>query len=194
MRAASISEERLRRLYEVLRETLGEQEEPVEPEDSPWYAPVLPPLDLGSRISATDLLSWWFRPPNASRGSWDAYFGDEKPQTTVTSQPVVAAFPQPPADHSRTSSVSRAALRSLLPIEEEELSPDDADQAVEVFYEFLHAFARRDVKAALELVGENYHILENDVEVSRRDLANRLESLLASFSGWDLSVGLSIGP
>jgi hypothetical protein len=182
-----IQEERLEQIYSLLRETLtplGEQEA-----DPGWYAPPMPPIHPGSKLSATDLLSWWFRPPTASRSAWDAYFGESPPV-----QKSAAAAPQPAATASATDPISRAAIRALLPVEENELASEEADRATEVFYEFLHAFGRRDIDAAMQYIADDYHTFEDDREVDRGDLRSRLEALLDGLHGYDFAVSLATVP
>jgi hypothetical protein len=190
----SISERRLHHAYRLLREVIEDAREEDSPEEAPWYAPPLLPIDPGSRMSATDLLSWWFRPPTASASSWDAYFGANTPEANELGS---AAPPQPGSSRSTSGAadpVRRAVFRALIAEDEYGLAAEDADSAVEVLYEFLHAFARRDVEGALQYVAEDYHTFEEEREVNRRELANRLEALLASLHGWDFSVSLAMVP
>jgi len=182
-----IPEDRLEQIYSLLREALT----PVEQEegDAGWYAPPMPPIDPGSKLSATDLLSWWFRPPTASRNPWDAYFGESSPAPKPA-----ATAPQRTSVPGATDPISRAAIRSLLPVEENELASEEADRATEVFYEFLHAFGRRDIDGAMQYIADDYHTFEDDREVGRGDLRSRLEALLDALHGYDFAVSLTTVP
>ena len=178
-----ISDEHLEQIYSLLREALTPQEE-QEP-DRGWYTPSLPPLDPGSKLSATDLLSWWFRPPTASQNPWDAYFGNSAPVL----DPAKVTPPSAPPTRL-TNPVSRATIRALLPVEENELASEDADRATETFYEFLHAFGRRDIDAAMQYIADDYHTFEDDRELDRGDLRSRLEALLDALHSYDFEVSL----
>ena len=189
MEPRQFSEQRLEQIYQLLREALSPPETPA-PGEPGWYSQPLPPIDPGSRLSATDLLSWWFRPPTASRDPWSSYFGEQ------SAGPVTRELPREEtrAAKATTDPISRAAIRALLPASEEELSREDADGAMESFYEFLHAFGRHDVEAAVQYVAEDYHTFEDECEVNRDQLRNRLEALLASLDGYALEVSLSMVP
>jgi hypothetical protein len=182
-----ISDERLEQIYSLLREALTPQEE--QEADRAWYTPSIPPIDPGSKLSATDLLNWWFRPPTASQNRWDLYFGDSAP---VHESVKVTLPPAPPA--SPADPISRAAVRALLPVEENELASEDADRATETFYEFLHAYGRRDIDAAMQYIADDYHTFEDDRELDRGDLRNRLEALLDALHGYDFEVSLTTVP
>jgi len=182
-----LSEERLEQIYSLLREALVPQEQ--QEVETGWYAPPMPPIGPGSTLSATDLLSWWFRPPTASRNPWDSYFGEKTPAREA------AGVTQPPASPvSPEDSISRAAIRALLPVGENELASEEADRATETFYEFLHAFGRRDIDAAIQYIAEDYHTFEDDREVDRGDLRSRLEALLDALHGYDFEVSLTTVP
>jgi len=188
-------EDRLRRAYELLSDIF---EKPAAEDESgapPWYAPPLPPIAAGTRLSATDLLSCWFRPPTGRRGGWDWYFGDNTPAPGMK-KPAGGQDRDQVAEPaaSATGKAVEAAQQALLPDPDDDLSSEDADQAVDVFYEFIHAFGRRDIERAMEFVADDYHIVEHDREVDRNELRCRLESLLESFHGWDIEVSLASPP
>jgi ketosteroid isomerase-like protein len=189
-----VSRSKLQDAYQLLRELVEDTSIEQSPEEAKWYAPPLPPIDPGSQLSATDLLSWWFRPPTASAGSWDAYFGTNLPRKGE----LEPGAPSPPESSSpaRESAdpVRRAVFRALLAEDEDGLGAEEADSALEVFYEFLHAFGRRDVEGAMRYVAEDYHTFDDDREMNHRDLANSLEALLASLLGWDFTVTLAMVP
>jgi hypothetical protein len=184
------AQERLRELYSLLGELLDLPAEEVQETGVPWYAPQLPPLDVGSKLSATDLLNWWFRPA-VGKNAWDKYFASattlatrtERPQETLSKQHASAG------DGARLS--SSTAMAALLPKADDELANQDADTAVEVFYEFLHAFGRGDIRSAMTWVADDYHVMEEDVEVDRNGLERRLEWLLETLHGWDFEVSLA---
>jgi ketosteroid isomerase-like protein len=184
------SQERLAKAYEVLRELFTPADAASGGESTAFYAPQLPPIELGSRLSATDLLSWWFRPPSGQKDPWESFFATVSPAATAAPAPQT----ERPAWGSVQAASPKALMRVLFPEPYEELESEDADAAVEVFYEFLHAFGRHDVEAAMEYVAEDYHTFENDSEVNRGELRNRLYSLLESLAGWDIQVGLSMVP
>jgi hypothetical protein len=180
-------DERLDQIYTLLREALTPQEEGQE-SNRAWYTPQMPPIDPGSKLSATDLLSWWFRPPTASQNPWDTYFAES---TVAHESPRMAA---PPPAASPADPISRAAIRALLPVEESELASDDADRATETFYEFLHAIGRRDVDVAMQYIADDFHTFEDDREVDRDDLRSRMEGLLDAMHGYDIDVSLTTVP
>jgi ketosteroid isomerase-like protein len=193
-RPPSSLDQRLHEVYELLQKVIQDADQQEPSREAAWYAPPLPPIDPGSRISATDLLSWWFRPPTTGGNPWDSYFGDTAPQTKQVADVPRGSAPSSASPTSAQDPVSRAAFRALLAQDDDDLSAEDADSAVEVFYEFLHAFGRGDVEEALQYVAEDYHTFENDCEVNRNELANRLENLLASLHGWDFNVSLAMVP
>ena len=53
-------------------------------EEAPWAAshlPLFPVIEHGERLTATDLLGWWFRPPRRHEQAWDSFFeASERPQ------------------------------------------------------------------------------------------------------------------
>jgi ketosteroid isomerase-like protein len=79
-------------------------------------------------------------------------------------------------------------------VPDERLPEESAEAAVETLYEFLHAIGRRDVEAAMDLTAEDYHVMEDDVEVDRLGLRQRLEALLDSLRGWSLEASLAVAP
>jgi len=194
MPTAQNADERLRQIYQLLRETLEPSSNGDETDETRWHAPPLP-LDLDGRTSATDLLSWWFRPPSGEESSWNRYFGDAKgssaraipkPTEAVTTETAIA---DPELDIH-----SRAALRALVDWPTDELSNDDAEVAIEVFYGFLRALGRNDITEAMLHVAEDYHVFEDDREVDRGDLRCSLEVLLDSMQGYEFDVTLATVP
>ena len=193
-------DDRLRRVHqllgELLSDELGGDGDGAETVQDRWYDPPMPPLEVGSKLSATDLLSWWFRPPSGGgRSGWDAYFEEPAPATRdghaapPRPDPAVA----PPTDPARQLA-ARAVAEALLPMPDDELASEDAENAVQTFYSFLHAFGEGEIDACLRLVSDDYHVIEDDREIGRQALRGQLEALLASLHGWDYEVTLSAVP
>jgi hypothetical protein len=184
----------------------------------------MPPFVSQGKLSATDLLSWWF-PAASMTDPWDDYF-DQTARVIggmgqPPAQPPPASFPLPttlsqmaplsqrPSMHSNGMP---AGVRSLQPEQprqagpdinhlaslwalsaepEEELLDEHAQAAVECLYDFIHAVARRDVDGAMELVTEDYHVLEEDREIDRLGLRHQIEALLDSLRDWSLALSLA---
>lgn len=189
MNKSTDSDARLRQAYEVLRALFEPEGEMSPKEFGVAYFPALPPLDPGSRLSATDLLSSWFRPPSGHRDPWQNLFRKFEPETP-TAVPVLGAT-MPAASPGVAPT---AVIRALLPDTEDELAAEHADSAVETLYAFLHAFGRHDVEGAMKYVAEDYHTFQDDREIDRNDLRNHLEALLESLYGWEFEVSLSMAP
>jgi hypothetical protein len=103
-------------------------------------------------VSATDLLVSWMPDQVARDGvrpAWDRYF----------------AQPPPAARPSEESS------------RDEPWDTEAAECVVDCLYRFLHALERRDLAAAMACVAGNYHAIENDAEVTRDGLRQRIEAL-----------------
>lgn len=189
MTASGHSDERLRQAYEVLRDLFEEGGQSPTRESAIAYLPPLPPMDPGSRLSATDLLSSWFRPPSGHADPWRNFFRKYEPESAaavMAPQSVNAAAVSAPAP--------QAVMRALFPETEDELSSEDADAAIETLYEFLHAFGRHDIEGAMKFVAADYHTFADDLEINRDDLRNHLEALLESLHGWNFEVSLSMAP
>jgi ketosteroid isomerase-like protein len=167
--------------------------------------PLIPPPFSQTQTSATDLLSWWFRPAASGRAPWDDYFELPPPlMPPVTPQQVTRAgrpaVPAPRVPTSRTPTAAPAApthdlnpwitLGALFAAPEQPLADDHAEASLECLYEFIHALGRRDVAGAMYLVTDDYHVLEDDREIDRLGLRHQLESLLDSLQGWELEVSL----
>jgi hypothetical protein len=200
--AIRMTEDQLRRAHQVLSDLLGESDQQRAGDGEPaWYEPPAPPVAFGANLSATDLLSWWFRPPSKKRrDAWDTYFG-EPPTSAATSgaagasaagASAAAKQDTPPSVESEI--LSSAVWQALVPETETPLTAEDADSATEVLYAFLHAFGRRDIDSALQWIADDYHAIENDQEIDRNGLRCRLESLLDSLYGWDIEVSLAAPP
>lgn len=182
--------ERLRQAYEVLRDFLEEGGESEPRESAIAYLPPLPPIDPGSRLSATDLLSSWFRPPSGHVDPWQNFF-----RRYESAEPTPAAPSRIPDPPSNPVPPPLGVMRALFPeTEDDELSSDEADAAVEAFYQFLHAIGRHDVEGAMKFVAVDYHTFADDLEIDHHDLRNHLEALLESLHGWDFEVSLSMAP
>jgi ketosteroid isomerase-like protein len=176
---------RLEQAIALLSGLLGEA-----PPDSsrlmPWEQPPERIPALGGRVSATDRLSWWFRPTTDGRDPWDSYF-EPVPEPLAEAPPRGPAVPAPDADPPGR----RAALRLLLAEPDEEMIDSDADAVVSCLYDFVHAIGRGDVTAAIEeCVAPDYHVMENDVEIDRDGLAAQLQDQLQRLRGWELDASL----
>lgn len=196
---------RLIQAYELLRSLIEGAEDSFDIAEAPWSSPVPPLADPDGRLSATDLLSWWFRAPSAVGNPWDLYFNDA-PGTTAKSNdrpslpPGFQANTVPNQPHSQARQHSGlevrpwlASLRSRTNIEDV-LADEDAEAAVACVYEFIHAVGRRDVERAMEMVSEDYHVFEDDREVDKLGLRHEIESLLDSLLGWEMEVSLAEVP
>jgi len=198
MIASEHSEEQLRHAYMVLRGLFEQEGELPAQESAISHLPALPPIDPGSRLSATDLLSSWFRPPTGHQDPWQSFCRKYDPEAPRVSAPSVPAAPQSAASSGASGAASavapKALMRALFPETDDDLSSEDADAAVEILYEFLHAFGRHDVDRAMQFVAPDYHTFEDDREINRDDLRNHLEALLESLHGFDFEVSLSMAP
>ena len=175
----------------MLVDLLADGAGPQTPE-RPWLEQPLRAPALGGRISATDRLSWWFRPTTAGRDPWETYFETDPPPPAAPAAapglaPAPVGAPAPPDDPPGR----RAALRLVLDAPEDELIDADAEAVVTCLYDFVHALGRRDVAAAIdECVAAEYHTLEGDVEVDRDGLAARLQAELDRLRGWEIETSL----
>jgi len=174
-------EEAIALLSGLLGETPSAPSRPV-----PWEQPLERISTLGSRVSATDRLSWWFRPSAGGHDAWDSYF-EPGPALPTEAPPRPTAPPAP----STEPLGRRAALRLLLDEPDEEMIDSDADAVVCCLYDFVHAFGRGDVTAAIEdCVAPDYHTMENDIEVDRDGLAAQLNAQLQRLRGWEIDASL----
>jgi ketosteroid isomerase-like protein len=189
MTPANHFDERLIQAYRVLRELVEQVDERPVQESAVAFLPALPPIDPGSRLSATDLLSSWFRPPSGHADPWQNFF-----QKYETAAPATPSPSQGPVPAAREVPAPKAIARALFPETEDELASEAADAAIEVLYEFLHAFGRRDVERAMQYVAADYHTFADDHEINRDDLRNYLEMLLESLRGWEFQISLSMAP
>jgi ketosteroid isomerase-like protein len=153
---------------------------------APWREPLARSPLLQVRVSATDRLSWWFRPSTGGRDPWHDYF-DAAPQPRVTEPALMPAEPSPGAE----APGRRAALRLLLAEPDEEMIDSEADAVVTCLYDFVHALGRGDVRAAIDdCVAPDYHVMENDVEVDRDGLAAQLHAELDRLRRLELAASL----
>jgi len=157
-----------------------------------WQDPPARIPTLSGRVSATDRLSWWFRPSAGGRDPWDSFFEHEP---TPLAEQMAPPYP-PPAPPAKPSSGGdplgrRAALRLLLAEPEDEMMDADAEAVVTCLYDFVHAVGRGDVATAIEeCVAPGYHTMEQDVEVDRDGLAAQLRAQLDRLRGWEVDVSL----
>lgn len=160
-------------------------------EDRPYALAPAP-----GRLSATDSLSWWFRPVHSRAQAWDDYF--------ATAADPAALAPAPPPALKRATGVNNASiqdepppkltpwisLRLLLAEPEEELLDEEADSVVECLYRFIHAIGREDVTAAMDCVAEDFHTLEEEQELDRRGLERKIRFMLDALRGWEFDISL----
>lgn len=166
--------------------------------------PALPVLEPGEKLTATDLLGWWFRPPRRGGRDWDSFFSHGPAPSRTQSRGATPGDPgpgpgqafqaPPPAMSLRTLPRSWTFTRSFLDEDEVKLVDEHAEAAVECLYEFLHALERREVDVAMDFVALDYHTMENDRETRREDLRARVETMLESLQGWDIEVSLTTAP
>lgn len=143
------------------------------------YTPLVAAPEVERRLSATDLISWWFQPAATALDPWEEFFS--------------AA----PNGHDRTGGAGAngadgpwTELQALVPDPDAELADEQAEAAVQCLYEFVHAIGRRDVDRALELVADDFHHMEGDREIDRLGLRQQIESLLGGFDGWQVETSL----
>jgi hypothetical protein len=191
-------EAKLRELQELLADVVdarGGAPDAV-PSESHWELPVLPPPDPDGRLSSTDLLTWWFR-ARARDGSggaaadWDQYFARDGRDENDDAGP-------PPARRPRGAPLRDAdddvQIESLFPEPEAQLAEEHAQAAVDCLYEFIHAFGRRDVDAAMKLISDGYHAIEWDQEVDYLKFRQHLEAGLDALRDAEIEVSLTEAP
>jgi hypothetical protein len=182
---------KLRHLQALLSTVLAEAgERAVEP-PSHWELPILPPPDAEGQLSSTDLLNWWFRGPQgrpAEAGEWSDT-GAPPPSIDQTTPPIDARSATPPAGGDVWSEISL-----LFPEPEEHLAEEHAQAAVDCLYDFLHAVGRCDVHAAVALIHEHFHTIENGEEVDKRRFVDALAAHVEALHGWSVEVSLAVAP
>jgi ketosteroid isomerase-like protein len=191
---------RLALVYELLRE-LAAPSPDVPPAARDRGRPFTPAPALGGRMSATDILSWWFRPASSAADPWDDYFSVSPPPATTRVKRaegrarVPAAPPAdadaPAAREPATEPHPWANLPAFVAEPETELADELGDAVVECLYGFVHAVGRGDVEGAMALVADDFHVLEDDREIDRLALRHQLESLLDSLRGWTFEISLA---
>ena len=184
----ALAEARLEQAIALLSSLLEEGAAPSTRQLAPWREPPLAVPTLSGRVSATDRLSWWFRPSAGDQDPWGSFFEDERPTLSheLPRQPVAVATVPPAEQPGR-----RAALRLLLAEPDEEMIDADAEAVVTCLYDFVHAIGRGEIAAAIEeCVDPEYHTIENDVEIDRDGLAAQLRAQLDRLRGWDVHVSL----
>ncbi len=169
-------------LKSILQDT-GEMEIPL----TPWEETHMPFPQVSGRLSATDRLSWWFRPAQSQGDPWDDYFStNTSRQLNYTRLPQIDKAPEPPP----TPPTSWNNLRLLLDEQEEEMLDEDADTVTECLYNFIHAIGRGDLAKAMTFVAPDFHSMEDDQEIDQTGLENKLRFLLDSLRGWDFNISL----
>ena len=164
---------------------------------SHWELPVLPPPDPDGRLSSTDLLTWWFRTEKGGRGGWDHFFGAADEPAPGRQREVAARGPADAGIEPERPLAGRDPsidFETVFPPPAEPISDDQAQGAVDCLYQFLHAFGRRDVEAAMSHVSDAYHTLEQDQEVDRLRFRQGLELTVDSLRDLELEVSLGEAP
>jgi hypothetical protein len=178
---------KLREVQRLLNSMLEDSGETADNAPSHWELPVLPPPDPEGRLSSTDLLSWWFRAPQNRAASLHEYLRSAEKVSVDSHSRTAIQSPQPAAD-------SWADLSAVFPEPEEQLAEEHAQAAVDCLYEFLHAVGRSDVESAMALVDDDYHTIQDDVEIDKLKFRTLLEAHLDSLRGWDFEVSLAVAP
>jgi hypothetical protein len=193
---------RLANAIELLRSVLEQSEQDPTLAPAVGQLPFVPPPFSETTASATDLLSWWFRPAATTAAAWDDYFGMTPVAEVIAAPPasVRQATWRPPAREKEPEPPIQErlspwiTLQALLPSPQDELPDEHAEAAAETLYGFIHAVGRRDIEAAMDLVADDYHTLEDDREIDRLGLRHQLEALLDSLQGWEIETSLLTVP
>jgi len=165
---------------------------------APWRDPLVPAAPMSGRVSATERLTWWFRPARAGEDAWDSFFADAGipglpgPEKAARSGQAATLLPRSGATARDDEKAlgSLAGLRLVLAEPEEELVDADADAVVTCLYDFVHAIGRRDIAAAMACVAPDYHTMEGDHEVDYVGLGVQLKSILDRLRGWEIETSL----
>jgi hypothetical protein len=198
MDAIDPTDKRLETAIALLREMLSQNA----PALSPWQERDIAVPPISGRLSATDRLSWWFRPMTSSRDPWDDYFDPAalnpietfSPGVRSSGSPFITEQPSlgPPGIPPNAAELPGpwVTLRLLLAEPEEELLEEEGEAVVTCLYDFLHAIGRREVEQAMTCVAPDYHTLEDDEEIDYLGLTHQLLALLDSLQGWEIEVSL----
>jgi ketosteroid isomerase-like protein len=195
MDPSSSVDDRVAQAIALLRSVLSHRDEP-DYEMTPWQEMPVLASPMSGRVSATERLTWWFRPAVAGQDAWDSYFedvsipGDPVPKTPARSGAVTRLRDVTAAHDDEKPLGHLADLRLVLADPEEELSDTDADAVVTCLYDFIHAIGCRDIAAAMACVAPDYHTMEGDREVDYAGLAAQLNSLLDGLRDWDIETSL----
>lgn len=199
MRINNSNDPRINQALEILRSLLQDQEAPLD-SLTPWEETHFPGPFAGGRISATDRLSWWFRPHSEGRDPWENFFAsppDALNQNLVgntfppSNQPTIGPLMRNDPDGAHATPLGpRAGLRLILAEPEDEIIEPDSQAVVTCLYQFVHAIGRGEIDRAMECIDEDYHTLEEDVEIDKLGLSHQLKSLLDSLIGWDYVISL----
>src|SRR5262245_23860705 len=199
--AEEIPDFRLAAVYELLRSVFERHYETPGGAAGARQTSFIPPPPPGSLVSATDLLTWWFRPATATADPWDDYFTRAVDSLTAAPRPPRAGSTEARSTLSGAEPRDpRSAEEELTPWTDplmlvgqpgEEVADEDAQAAVECVYEFIHAIGRREGDRAMTCVAPDYHVLENDREIDAWGVRSQIESLLDSMRGWALDISLA---
>jgi hypothetical protein len=152
---------------------------------SHWELPLLPPPDAEGQLSSTDLLNWWFRAPHHHAAGADVADGHAAEAPAVSTR-------QGMRDEGAPDVWSEISV--LLPEPEEHLADEHAQAAVDCLYDFLHALGQRDAAAAIALIDEHYHTIDEGREVDKARFANAVGFHLDALQHWDFDVSLAVAP
>ena len=178
---------RLREVEELLRGIARDARAPEPATHSHWELPVLPPPDAEGQLSSTDLLNWWFRSPQARHDAVAEPLREETPRLPVAKRDEGGDEGDPVADRWTELSI-------LFPEPEEHLADEHAQGAVDCFYDFLHAIGQRDAGAAMALIDDEYHTIDDGVEIDKATFANALAAQLDRLRNSDFQVSLAVAP
>ena len=201
MSSRSVPESQIALIYELLRGVLEQPAGAHRQAGSAWQTPFIPPIASEGKLSATDLLSWWFHPASSTTDPWDDFFSQSPHMIAAPATPTAPGHARliPAWQHrSEEDLIPQFAeelspwtdLSALIAEPDDQLADEHALAVVECLYDFIHAIGRRDVDAAMALVSEEYHVLEDDHEIDQLGLRHQIESLLDSLRGWELDVSL----
>jgi len=189
---------KLLQAYELIRSVLEDGDNQGTQIQSHWDFPMMAPPDGQGFMSATDLLTWWFRAPADGPNPWDVYF--RNPDTSPAGNASAGRKEGPDlsfpfrenfAPFGQQANMPSELLRKFVPDQEERLDDTEADRVADCLYGFIHALGRRDVEGGMQFIDNEYHVLENDREVDCLGLRHQCESLLDSLRGWEIDISLA---
>jgi ketosteroid isomerase-like protein len=179
------------KMLSLLQQLLQEMSE--DQDLAPWQAAPPHLTSAGGRVSATDRLTWWFRPITGGDNAWERYFAQSfvTPFSAPSAPPPVSDFftGAPPPNLAPPPS-DRNNLRMILLEPEDELIDSDAEATVACLYSFVHAIGRRDVEAAMTCIAPDFHTFSDDQEFDRQGLFHYLKALIDSLRDGAFEISL----